>query len=81
MTEQSNALALSPTVMAQLEAYCAVHETTPSAVVTQMVGELLAKQQPELADLIQGYVEMASLNTEICHEFIACENEAYAHIR
>lgn len=66
---------------AKLDSYCKTCVTDPSDVIDTILADFLADREPEAQRLANGYREMATLNTEICHEFIACENEAYDQIR
>ncbi|KRL44495.1 hypothetical protein FD01_GL001070 [Lacticaseibacillus manihotivorans DSM 13343 = JCM 12514] len=50
-------------------------------MIDSILTDFLSREEQVEADLANGYQEMAALNTEICHEFIACENEADAQIR
>ncbi|MCI1987396.1 MAG: hypothetical protein LKJ69_11865 [Lactobacillus sp.] len=65
----------------KLDNYCKTCITDPSDLIDDVLTDYLAHKEVEVASLVNGYREMAALNTEICHEFIACESEAYNHIR
>ncbi len=66
---------------AKLDSYCKTCVMDPSDVIDTVLADFLADREPEVQRLVNGYREMATLNTEICHEFIACESEAYDQIR
>ncbi|WP_338085562.1 antitoxin [Lacticaseibacillus parakribbianus] len=71
---------LDPQLAAQLATYCAGHHVAPEAVAEVALRTFLARGNEALAQMISGYLDMGALNTEICHEFTACESEAYAHL-
>ncbi|WP_461214631.1 antitoxin [Lacticaseibacillus sp. GG6-2] len=66
---------------AKLDSYCKTCVMDPSDVIDKVLADFLANREPEVQSLVNGYREMATLNTEICHEFTACESEAYDQIR
>ncbi|KRO17255.1 hypothetical protein [Lacticaseibacillus saniviri] len=66
---------------AKVEAYCEFHDIKRETLLKSAMAEFLKEHDPELDQLMNGYVEMAQLNAEICQEFSACESEAYSHIR
>ncbi|WP_390410313.1 antitoxin [Lacticaseibacillus jixiensis] len=72
---------MTEALRAKLDSYCRTCVTDPSDLIDTILAQFLDAQAQEAESLAAGYREMASLNTEICHEFTACESEAYDHIR
>ncbi|WP_407892770.1 hypothetical protein [Lacticaseibacillus sp. N501-2] len=74
-------VSMTEALRARLDSYCKTCVTDPSELIDSILADFLSREEQSEADLANGYQEMASLNQEICHEFVACENEAYAQIR
>lgn len=74
-------VSMTNALRARLDSYCKTCVTDPSELIDSILTDFLSREEQAEADLATGYQEMAALNTEICHDFIACENEAYAQIR
>lgn len=74
-------VSMTDALRARLDSYCKTCVTDPSELIDSILSDFLAHQEEVEQSLADGYQEMAELNTEICHEFVACENEAYAQIR
>lgn len=64
----------------EVETYCDVYSVDTQDVIETALSEYLEERQPLMQELIEGYTEMASINSEICQEFSASECEAYLHI-
>lgn len=64
----------------EVETYCDIYAVDTQAVIESALSEYMAQHQPMMRELIEGYTEMASINSEICQEFSASECEAYLHI-
>ncbi|MFD1670570.1 hypothetical protein ACFQ5M_00500 [Agrilactobacillus yilanensis] len=64
----------------EVEAYCSMYAIDTQQVIESALSEYLEQHQPLMEELIEGYTEMASINSEICQEFSASECEAYLHI-
>lgn len=74
-------VSMTDALRARLDSYCKTCVTDPSELIDSILTDFLSREEQVEADLANGYQEMAALNTEICHDFVACENEAYAQIR
>lgn len=81
MEETSLTVHIDPALLDKVQLYCDMHATDPSTVVAALLDNFMTTKNDEMMQLVHGYMEMASLNTQICHEFTACESEAYGHIR
>ena len=68
-------------LLKKIDTYCNDYSLSEEDLIEGALGEYLVSREKELNSLINGYVEMAHLNSEICEEFTACESEAYSHIR
>ncbi|WP_179396110.1 antitoxin [Lacticaseibacillus absianus] len=71
---------LAPQLQRSLAAYCQAHTVSAEAVMAVALRCFLAGENQDVAEMIGGYLDMGALNAEICHEFTACESEAYAHL-
>ena len=74
-------VSMTEALRARLDSYCKTCVTDPSELIDSILTDFLSREEQVEADLSTGYQEMAALNQQICHEFTACENEAYAQIR
>ncbi|GAF39451.1 hypothetical protein JCM14202_1314 [Agrilactobacillus composti DSM 18527 = JCM 14202] len=63
----------------EVETYCSIYSVDEQEVIQSALSEYLEQRQETMRSLIAGYTEMASINSEICQEFSACESEAYLH--
>ncbi|MCS8616968.1 hypothetical protein [Latilactobacillus curvatus] len=64
-----------------IKQYCEVYALDENDLIQDALHEFMATRQSKVDNVINGYAEMASINSQIAAEFNACENEAYAHIR
>ncbi|KHO11895.1 hypothetical protein OA78_2319 [Latilactobacillus curvatus] len=64
-----------------IKQYCEVYALDENDLIQDALHEFMATRQSKVDNVINGYAEMASINSQIAAEFNACESEAYAHIR
>ena len=64
-----------------IKQYCEVYAIDENDLIQDALHEFMATRQSKVDNVINGYAEMASINSQIAAEFNACESEAYAHIR
>ncbi|MSD84016.1 hypothetical protein GKC32_07610 [Lactobacillus curvatus] len=64
-----------------IKQYCEVYALDENDLIQDALHEFMATRQAKVDHVINGYAEMASINSQIAAEFNACESEAYAHIR
>ena len=65
----------------EIKTYCEVYGLDEIDLIQDAIHEFMATRQAKVDNVINGYVEMANLNSQIAAEFNACESEAYARIR
>ncbi|QFP79066.1 hypothetical protein [Latilactobacillus graminis] len=65
----------------EIEQYCEVYALDENDLIRDALHEFMTTRQAKVDNIINGYAEMASINSQIAAEFNACESEAYAHIR
>lgn len=63
-----------------IKQYCEVYALDENDLIQDALHEFMATRQAKVDNVINGYAEMASINSQIAAEFNACESEAYAHI-
>lgn len=65
----------------QIMTYCEIYSLDENDLIQDALNEFMQTRQAKVDHIINGYVEMAKLNSQIAEEFSNCESEAYAHIR
>lgn len=81
MTEPAFDLHLDATVMENMTTYCDLHQTDANTLVNAAVADFLENHDPQLVQMIRGYLDMAALNKQISADFGLCESEAARLIR
>lgn len=80
-TKQRLAATCDQSTLAKVDLFCDYYGINENDLADDATIAFLKAHQSKLDTLAHGYVEMASLNTEIAAEFCNCEEEAALHIR